>query len=164
MERVVYKFERKNLLTLKAKLIIFRHSKLFSFFTTFVIVFYSLILGLKTHINSPLALEIFSYLDTLVTLYFAFEIGIKIYSEDDIKNFFKDKWNVFDFVIVIASLIPVSFFDSIVIARLLRIFRVLRLIALNDSIKKILTALEGAIPAIANIVILMFIVFYTNPH
>jgi len=160
MNKSVYNFEEKNLLTLKTKLIMFRHSRFFSTLTTFIIIFYSITLGLKSHFEDSFILELFSYLDTLVTLYFTLEIALKLYVEQNTINFFKDKWNVFDFIIITVSLIPISSFESVAIARLFRIFKVLRLIALNDNIKKILIALEGAIPAIANIVVLMFIVFY----
>jgi voltage-gated sodium channel len=138
----------------------FRHSKFFSNITTFIIIFYSLTLGLKTHFQDSNILFIFSVLDIAITIYFAIEIALKLYVEKNTMHFFKDKWNLFDFIVVSISLIPLSAFESIAIVRLLRIFRVLRLITVNENIKKILIALEGAIPAIGNIVILMFIVFY----
>ncbi len=160
MNNNTYEFKQHNLLTLKTQLVMFRHSKIFSTITTLIIIFYSITLGLKTHIEDDLLLSVFSILDMLVTVYFAFEIALKLYVEKNKADFFKDNWNLFDFIIVLISIIPLDSFESAAIARLLRIFRVLRLISVNDNIKKLLTALEGAIPSIINIVLLMFIVFY----
>ncbi len=160
MQNSEYIFQKHNLLSMKSRLTMFRHSRLFSNTTTFIIIFYSIILSLKTHFDDNLILYIFSILDTMVTIYFTMEIIIKLYVERNKLDFFRDGWNLFDFIIVMFSLIPLDMFESAAIARLLRIFRVLRLIAVNDNIKKILMALEGAIPAIMNIVVLMFIVFY----
>lgn len=160
MDNKQYLFQTKNLLSFKIKIAMFRHSKFFSMLTTAIIIFYSLTLSLKTYFEHTSFLYIFSTLDMLVTLYFAFEIALKLYVEKNKIDFFRSKWNVFDFVVVLVSIIPLSSFESVAIVRLLRIFRVLRLITVNDNIKKLLIALEGAIPAIGNIVILMFIVFY----
>ena len=160
MKDTPYKFKKQNLLTFKSRLVMFRHSKVFSMITTLIIVIYSISLGLKTYIEDSFILSLFSFFDVLITIYFIFEISLKLFVEKNKLDFFKDNWNLFDFIIIFVSIIPLGTFDSITIARLLRIFRVLRLISVNDSLKKLLTALEGAIPSIVNIVLLMFIVFY----
>ena len=160
MKNDLYEFKKQNLLTLRTKLIMLRHSKLFSTITTLVIIIYSISLGLKSHIENPFVLSLFASFDLSITLYFIFEISLKLFAEKNKMNFFKDRWNVFDFIIILISIIPLGSLESIAIARLLRIFRILRLISVNDSLKKLLTALEGAIPSILNIVLLMFIIFY----
>jgi len=156
-----YQFSNKNILTFQHKLILFRNSHYFNLITTALIVIYSILLGLQTYIekNNDIFI-IFSILDYGITLYFIFEISLKIYAEKDKKEYFTDYWNLFDFFIVGVSLIPLGLFDSVIVARLLRIFRALRLVTINGNIKKIIMALEGAIPSILNIVILMFIIFY----
>lgn len=155
-----YNFHKTNLLTLSSQIVLFRHSKFFRWFTTFVIIIYSIILGVKTHTQDTMLHNVFAYTDIAVTIYFVVELLIKLYSEPNKKEFFKDGWNLFDTFIVLASLVPLNAFESILIARLFRIFRVLRLITINDKIKKLIVALEGAIPHICNILVLMFIVFY----
>ena len=156
----MYSFDKSNLLSIKTKLLLFRHSKLFSRLTTFIIIFYSLLIGYETHYKGSTLIHLFNILDVLISIYFVFEIGIKIFTEKNKMDFFKSKWNTFDFIVVFLSIIPLNLFDSVVILRLLRIFRILRLVTANDEIKKILMALQEAIPAIMNIVILMFIIFY----
>ena len=81
-------------------------------------------------------------------------------AEKKFMNFFKSGWNIFDFVIVTITLIPLDNSSVAAIARLLRIFRVLRLITSRPELKKIIDMLLGAIPSIVDIVILMFIIFY----
>ncbi len=155
-----YEFKKHNLLTLKSKLIMFRHSKSFTNITTFIIIIYSISLGLKTYVEDSFILSLFSFFDMSITIYFMLEISLKLFVEKNKLDFFKDNWNLFDFIIILISIIPLGTFESVAIVRLLRIFRILRLISVNESLKKLLTALEGAIPSIINIVLLMFIVFY----
>lgn len=153
-------FSQKNMLSFSSKVVLFRHSKLFRGLSIFIIIAYSIILGVKSHGYSDTYSLFFAVTDYAVTLFFIIELIIKLYSEKNKREFFKDNWNIFDTFIIIASLIPTETFESILIARLFRVFRVLRLISVNDNIKKLLVALEGAIPHIFNILLLMFIVFY----
>jgi voltage-gated sodium channel len=137
----------------------FRKSKWFSNFTTLIIVGYAVVLGLKTSHQIELAFENWwFYLDLGITLYFLFEVVIKI--SVDKKDFFKSGWNLFDFIIVVVTLIPIDESEFIMIARLLRLFRVLRLFNSRPELKNIIDMLIGAIPSIIDIVVLMFIIFY----
>jgi len=99
-------------------------------------------------------------LDYIVTAYFVIEITIKMIAEDRFLNFFKSKWNIFDFFIVLVTLIPLENSSFAAVARLLRIFRILRLFTARPELKSILDMLMRAIPSIVDIVILLFIIFY----
>jgi len=136
-----------------------REAVWFSNLTTTVIILYAILLGFKT--SSEFADIMGSgwvYLDLTITLYFLFEIAIKI-SVDGLK-FFKNGWNIFDFIIVVITLVPINESEFMMIARLLRLFRVLRLLKSRPELKNIIDMLVGAIPSIIDIVILMFIIFY----
>ncbi len=136
-----------------------RESHWFSNLTTTIIIGYAIILGFKTSESIEYTLAgWWYYLDLAVTLYFLFELMIKI--SVDKWEFFKSGWNVFDFVIVVATLIPIDESDFVMVARLLRLFRVLRLFQSRPELKTIIDMLIGAIPSIIDIVILMFIIFY----
>jgi len=160
MEVETIYFRKDNLLSHRNRLFLFRNSKLFQYSTTLIIICYSLLLGIKTHHDSIYYLHFLNVMDSIVTIYFLFEICVKIYAEKVKLNFFKDGWNLFDFVVVFISIIPDELFGSIIVARLVRVFRVLRIITVNQNIKKLISTLEGAIPSILNIVFLMFIIFY----
>ena len=147
---------------LQARILEIRESRLFSLLTTFIIIFYAAVLGLKT-IDS-LNYTGFEYfilvLDYFVTIYFLVEIIIKMSAEKNVIDFFKDGWNVFDFIIVLITIIPLENTDYAAVARLFRIFRVLRLVTARPQLKKLINVLLTSIPAIFDILLLLFIVFY----
>jgi voltage-gated sodium channel len=76
-----------------------------------------------------------------------------------IHEFFKDGWNVFDFIIVGACFLP---FDgqSIIVLRLLRVLRIVRLVGTIPELKLIVNTLLKSIPSLGYIGILLFILFY----
>ncbi len=138
-----------------------RDARWFSNLTTFIILAYASVLGFKTigevETNYAIFLQV---ADVFVTIYFIFEIAIKMVAEKKLMNFFKSGWNVFDFVIVVVTLLPLEQSGFAAIARVLRVFRVLRLFTARPELKAIIDMLIKAIPSIIDIVILMFIIFY----
>jgi len=148
-------------MTVMEKIEQIRDAKWFSNLTTFIILAYASVLGFKTidEVESNYAIFL-QFADTFVTVYFVFEIAIKMVAEKKFINFFKSGWNVFDFVIVVVTLLPLEQSGFAAIARMLRVFRVLRLFTARPELKAIIDMLIKAIPSIIDIVILMFIIFY----
>ena len=139
----------------------FRDSRWFSNLTTIIIIGYASILGFKTLDNVDTNYALFlKIVDYFVTVYFIFELAIKMVSEKKLTNFFKSGWNLFDFIIVVITLLPLESSSYAAIARLMRVFRILRLFTARPELKAIIDMLIKAIPAIIDIVILMFIIFY----
>ena len=146
---------------LKNYLIQIREARWFSNLTTAIIIIYSSVLGFKTLGENDTELSsLFYVFDYFITIYFLVEILIKMLAEKRFLDFFKSGWNIFDFVIVVVTLIPLDNSTMAAVARLFRIFRVLRLLTARPELKKIIDMLIGAIPSIVDIVILMFIIFY----
>ncbi len=138
-----------------------RDSRWFSNLTTIIIIAYACLLGFKTMGDVETTYSLFLKLsDYFVTIYFVFELSIKMIAEKKFVNFFKSSWNIFDFVIVVITLLPLESSSFAAIARLLRVFRILRLFTSRPELKKIIDMLIKAIPSIIDIVILMFIIFY----
>ncbi len=138
-----------------------RDARWFSNLTTLIIIAYASVLGFKTIGEVETQYALFLQLaDIFVTIYFIFEIAIKMAAEKRFINFFKSGWNVFDFTIVVVTLLPLEQSGFAAIARVLRVFRVLRLFTARPELKAIIDMLIKAIPAIIDIVILMFIIFY----
>ncbi|NKF51220.1 ion transporter [Shewanella sp. WXL01] len=134
-------------------------SKIFQGFVIFVIVVSALSIGAHTY-QLPLWLEKSLYiLDFAITGFFLFELVIRYMASDSNKAFFSKGWNIFDTVIVIGSLLPVGG-STILLARLLRIFRVLRLVSMVPELRMLINALIKAIPRMAYIGLLMFVIFY----
>ncbi len=138
-----------------------RDSRWFSNLTTAIIIAYASILGFKTLDQVETNYDLFlRAADYFVTIYFVFELAIKMVSEKKLTNFFKSGWNIFDFVIVVITLLPLESSSFAAIARLMRVFRILRLFTARPELKAIIDMLIKAIPSIIDIVILMFIIFY----
>ncbi len=137
-----------------------RDNKVFELFVIGVIIFSSLMIGIQTYDLNPWVDGGIRVLDYAVTLFFVLEISIRMAAEDRLKNFFKKGWNVFDFIIVAVSLIPLDDSEYAMIARMLRLFRVMRLISFIPELRVLVSALISALPRMGYVALLMFIIFY----
>ncbi len=144
---------------LRETLALLIYNKYFEFFMMSIIIFSALLMGIDTFELDPFYQELIFILDQMITIIFIMEIIMRISSYEKPLEFFKDGWNIFDFVIVMASLIPIEGNES-TIARLLRIFRVLRLITIFPELREILNALFRSAKSIGYVLLLMFIIFY----
>lgn len=146
--------------TWQARFVAIREHKLFETVVIGIIVVSALVIGAKTYEFSPLASRIFHILDWAVTLFFLMEILVRMAAEGSLRAFFSKGWNVFDFLIVAASLVPIEESEMALLGRLLRIFRVLRLVSLIPELRILLNAFLHAIPRMSYVSLLMFIIFY----
>ncbi|OAZ99061.1 ion transporter [Halomonas sp. G11] len=138
-----------------------RSNKFFEAFVIAIIVISALVIGAKTYEEETSRFEQWLlYLDLAITVFFLVEILIRIAAEGSLVRFFRRGWNIFDFVIVTASLIPMDDSEMVLLARLLRIFRVLRLVSMIPELQMLLSALVKSIPRMGYVVLLMFIIFY----
>ena len=134
-------------------------SKLFQGAVIAVILLSALLIGAKTHNLSANTIALLALLDLGVTIFFVIEIVIRYLAYPNKKRFFHSGWNIFDTVIVIGSLIP-SGGSGVLLARLLRVFRVLRLVSMVPELRLLINALLKAIPRMGYIALLMFVIFY----
>lgn len=136
-------------------------SKWFSNLTVGIIIFYAAILGFRTIREAEMAFgNIIFLIDYAVTIYFVFEVIVRIGAEEKKTDFFKNGWNLFDFIIVLITVIPIEQSEFAAVARMMRVFRVLRLFTARPELKRLIDMLVNAIPSILDIVLLMFIIFY----
>jgi voltage-gated sodium channel len=137
-----------------------RAHKLFEGLVITIIIVSALLIGAKTYEQSSRFYQWLLVLDMAVTAFFLVEILIRMGAERRLRDFFTKGWNVFDFLIVAASLIPLDESEVVLLARLLRIFRVLRLVSMIPELRVLLTALVKSIPRMGYVALLMFIIFY----
>lgn len=149
-----------NASALQQRFIDLRENKLFETFVILVIVVSAMVIGAKTYAIPTSVSQIFGILDVAITLFFLAEITIRMIAEQSVKRFFSKVWNVFDFIIVVASLIPFEDSETALLGRLLRIFRVLRLVSIIPELRVLLNAFVTAIPRLGYVSLLMFIIFY----
>lgn len=146
--------------TLIERLNAIRSCKAFETLVIVVIVVSALAIGAHTYNLPNWSLTLLKVLDISITLFFLFEIIIRMLVIPQFKDFFKNGWNVFDTIIVLGSLIPIDNSETVLLARLLRIFRVLRLISFVPELRMLVRALLKAIPRMGYVVLLMFVIFY----
>jgi voltage-gated sodium channel len=91
---------------------------------------------------------------------FVVEISVRFLGEGRKRDFFKSGWNWFDSIIVLVSLIPIEDSDMVLVARLIRVFRVLRMISIIPELRILLNSLIQALPRLGYVAALIFIIFY----
>ena len=122
-----------------------------------VILFNAVLLGLET--SDPVMArvgELIYLLDSVCLAIFVVEILLKLYAHR--LNFFRNGWNVFDFVIVGIALVPAA--QSLSVLRALRILRVLRVVSAAPRLRRVVEGFVQALPGMGSVFLLMGIVFY----
>ena len=135
-------------------------NKLFEWSVVAVIIISALLIGAKTYRLSPLAEQIILFADWAVTLFFLAEILARFVACDNKKRFFNNGWNVFDTLIVVVSLIPIQDSEMALLGRLVRVFRVLRMVSIIPELRILINSLLKAMPQLSYVMLLMFIIFY----
>ena len=132
-------------------------SNTFQRFIIAVIIVNAVTLGLETSTSAmATAGGVLYLLDRIALSIFVIEIVLKllVYRQ----NFFRDGWNVFDFLVVGVTLAPTG--EGVAVLRALRILRALRLVSVVPSMRKVVNALLKAIPGMTSVLTLLMLVFY----
>ena len=135
-------------------------SKIFQGAVIAIIILSALTIGAKTYDLPPLVEQTLTVLDNAITVFFLVEILFRFAACPAKRRFLLDGWNLFDTLVVIGSLIPLDNSDAVLLGRLLRIFRVLRLVSVVPELRFLINSLLKAIPRMGYIALLMFIIFY----
>ena len=132
-------------------------SKSFQNFIIVLIILNGISMGLETS-KSVMADygNIIQIFDIFVISVFTIEVALRILVHK--LSFFKDPWSLFDFFVVVISLIPSS--GSFSVLRVLRVLRLFRLITVVPQMRKIVSALISVIPGMLSIIGLMSLIFY----
>jgi voltage-gated sodium channel len=132
-------------------------SRWFHNFVIIVILINGAVLGIETVKGlSTTTMSVLERIDQLCVLIFVIELAMKIYVYR--LSFFKQGWNIFDFVIVGIALLPAT--GELSILRAFRIFRVLRLVTTVDSIRRVVAGMLIAIPGVGSVGALLIVFFY----
>ncbi|MFV0482183.1 MAG: ion transporter [Campylobacteraceae bacterium] len=135
------------------------YSNKFQFLVIAVIVISALAIGVHTYEPPKWLNNVLHVLDYSITIFFLIEIVIRYLAINNFKKFFQDGWNIFDTIVVLGSLVPIAG-STILLARLLRIFKILRLISIIPELRHLINSLLKAIPQMGYIALLMFILVY----
>jgi len=126
-----------------------------------LIIINAAILGLETSPELNAKYEaVFHFANQFILGVFILEAAFKITAvAPQVGKYFKNGWNLFDFSIILLSLIPATG-QFAMIARLARLLRVLRLISALPELRLIVSTLLRSIPGMANVMLLMGVIFY----
>lgn len=104
--------------------------------------------------------RLFEVIHLAITVLFVAELGIRIIGHGGrLAHFFRDGWNVFDFLVVAVSLLPgVGSFATI--ARIARVLRVARLISVSPKLRLIVGTMTRSIPSLAHVSLLLGMLLY----
>jgi len=138
---------------------------LFKRFIILVILLAAVVVGVQTYKEfAQKYSSLLSILDGFILLAFIVEAAIKILAKGNKpQNYFKNPWNVFDFLIVVACLLEPIFVlggEFLPVLRLARILRVLRLVTAIPKLQLLVTCLLKSLPSMFYVSILLFLLFY----
>ncbi len=94
--------------------------------------------------------------DQIILTIFVIEIALRLMAHR--LAYFRDPWNVFDFLVVAIALLPAS--GPLAVLRALRVLRVLRLITLVPSMKRVVGGLLSALPGLGSVSAIICLIFY----
>ncbi len=136
-------------------------ARAFNRFVTGVILLAAVLVGLETYPEVVARYGPLLYaLNSLVLGIFIVEIALRMAAEGSRPwRYFANGWNVFDFAIVTAALVP-GLSEYALAVRLLRLLRVLRLIRMVPDLQLIIGALLRALPSMGYVVVLLMLLFY----
>jgi voltage-gated sodium channel len=133
----------------------------FRHFTIGLILFAGVLVGLET--NQALMArhgDLLHALDKIVLGLFVAELAVRLVAHGKRPwVFFKDSWNIFDFVIVAVCLLPFHT-EFAAVLRLVRVLRVLRLVTALPRLQILVGALLKSIPSMSYVAMLLALLFY----
>lgn len=133
----------------------------FSRFITLVILLAGVLVGAETY---PSVVErhgnTLHVIDAVIIWIFAAEVVIKMVAEAPKPwRYFRDPWNIFDFVIVAVVFLPVDS-QFVMVLRLVRVLRVLKLVRALPKLQILVSALLKSIPSMGYVSLLLLMLFY----
>lgn len=136
-------------------------SERFQIFIGVVIVANALVLGLQTYSGIEASYGRFlQSLNAAFYIVFVVELITRILSYGTRPwNFFRNGWNIFDFIVIGGALIP-GLRDQATIIRLLRLARIVRLMRFLPDARILILTVSRATPAVASMSVLTVLVLF----
>jgi voltage-gated sodium channel len=135
-------------------------SGVFQGFIVGVIVLNAITLGIQTYDISDGLESALTALDEAFLGIFVVEIVIRVAAFGRRpQDFFQDGWNVFDFLVVGAALLP-GIRENVTLLRIIRLLRVVRVVTVLPDLRILVRALVRSIPPILSLVVLTAMLMY----
>ena len=126
-----------------------------------LIVFNAVLIGLETdHEFTARNAHLLHLGNDLILGVFIIEAALKMIAvAPRLRLYFGNGWNLFDFSVIVLSLIPATG-EFALVARLIRVLRVLRLVSAVPQLRLIVATLVRSIPSMGHVIMLMSVIFY----
>ncbi len=133
----------------------------FQHFILGVIVVGAIVIGVETSATLTARYgAIIGAVELLIQTIFVVEIAIRVVAcWPQPAAFFRNGWNVFDFAVVAASLLPQAGAFAMV-ARLARLMRVTRLVSAFPELRLIIGTMVRSIPSMGHVIVLLALLLY----
>ncbi|XP_049283407.1 voltage-dependent calcium channel type A subunit alpha-1 isoform X12 [Anopheles funestus] len=137
----------------------------FEYFIMMLIVFNTLLLMMKFHDAPTTLIDILSFMNLVFTFFFLLETIMKLIAYG-CKNFFKDPWNIFDFITVIGSIIDALVLElgensfNVGFLRLFRAARLIKLLRQGYTIRILLWTFVQSFKALPYVCLLIAMLFF----
>uniref|UniRef100_A0A8C3CX82 Voltage-dependent L-type calcium channel subunit alpha n=1 Tax=Cairina moschata TaxID=8855 RepID=A0A8C3CX82_CAIMO len=148
-------------------------SSYFEYLMFFLILLNTICLGMQHYNQSAEMNHISDILNVAFTVLFTLEMILKLMAfKAKVRGYFGDPWNVFDFLIVIGSIIDVILSEiddpddnsrvSITFFRLFRVMRLVKLLSRGEGVRTLLwTFIKSfqALPYVALLIVMLFFIY-----
>ncbi|HSW44351.1 MAG TPA: ion transporter [Phycisphaerae bacterium] len=134
---------------------------IFHYLILLVIILNAVLLGLETsqHIMRSVGDGI-QAINWAIQAIFVFEITVRILAHwPKPLSFFRNGWNLFDFVVVAVVFLPLNG-SFVTVGRLLRLLRATRLVSVFPQLRLIINTMLLSIPSMGHVVLLLSLLLY----
>ncbi len=134
---------------------------LFDVVTTVVILINAVVIGLETFASvDERHGETLVLLNEICFSYYVVELTIRVTSYFPRPlRFFRSGWNVFDFVVVFAAVLP-GVRENAQLLRILRVARITRLVRMMKDLRIVVAAIGRAVPGVASLALAALLMIY----
>ena len=136
-------------------------SQRFQIFISGVIVLNAIVLGIETYVTPDTETFVFLMrINEFFYIIFLIELILRMVSYFPRPlNFFRSGWNIFDFIVIGAALIPAIRAQAEVL-RLLRLARIVRLLRFLPNARVLLSTMGKALPSVLSMVVLVILILF----
>ena len=99
-----------------------------------------------------------NWIDRIVLAVFVVELAARLIVQR--AAFFRDGWNIFDFIVVGIALAPAT--EAFSVLRALRVLRLFRIITAVPTLRRVVGGLIASLPGMASIFLLILLVYYVS--
>jgi voltage-gated sodium channel len=136
-------------------------SQRFQIFISAIIVMNAIVLGIETYVTQGTpAFELLAQVNEFFYVIFLIELILRMVSYFPRPlNFFRSGWNIFDFIVIGAALVPAIRAQAEVL-RLLRLARIVRLLRFLPNARMLIATMGKAIPSVLSMVVLVILILF----